>query len=152
MRFGGRQKAAADDLRHRRDIRLSNREWLDLRVSAGAAGLRPAAYARRLLTGHHVQPAPSVENLKAWTELARLHSNINQIARAANEARKAGELAHTDFKQLAELLIAANEQTAELRSLLLGIAQEDIRVEEEEAEAAAFVSPPPEAGDDREHH
>ena len=123
-RKAGRPKLAFDALRQPREVRLSDREWADVRASAKAAGLRLGPYCRRVLAGRHVRPAPSVADQAAWAELARVHSNLNQVAHALNLARKKGVIEAEPFVELRALLLRVEAQTAALRHEILGIPDE----------------------------
>lgn len=120
-RRAGRPRAAPDDERHRRDVRLSNTEWADLRQRAERAGIKPGVYARRLLMNHRVKAAPSVSDRAVWVELARVHSNLNQIAHELNVSRQESVVGMTPhMRQIADLLIECERQTAALRAEILG--------------------------------
>ncbi len=121
-RKGGRPRVAPEHERHRRDVRLSNVEWADLVDRAERAGLKPGVYARRLLSGHRVKAAPSVVDRAAWVDLARVHSNLNQIAHELNAQRQAdGVQLMPRLAEIAQLLIECERQTAALRAEILGV-------------------------------
>jgi hypothetical protein len=125
-RKGGRPRVALDDERHRRDVRLSNNEWADLLDRAERAGLKPAVYARRLLTGHRVKAVPSAVDRAAWVDLARVHSNLNQLAHELNIQRQAdGVQLMPRLAEIAQLLIACERQTAALRAEILGVSEDE---------------------------
>lgn len=121
----GRPRLAADDIRYRRDLRLSNSEWSALVERADRAGLPPAIYAREVLIGHRVGAAANVRDRSAWAELARVHSNLNQIAAVVNSARLSGKEDGIDYAAIADALDACQRQTKALRAEILGARQSE---------------------------
>jgi hypothetical protein len=118
-----RPKLSPDEIRYRRDIWLSVAEWQHVVDSAAAAGIPTRAYARRVLSGRHVSPAPTVSDRVAWVELARVHSNLNQIAATLNAAAKSADFSGIDLASISALLSECNAQTRALRAQILGADQ-----------------------------
>ncbi|MBF0394705.1 MAG: plasmid mobilization relaxosome protein MobC, partial [Alphaproteobacteria bacterium] len=129
----GRPRKSDDDIRRRRDIWLSDLEWDEIQLAAELARLPVRVYARRLLLKNRITAAPSVQNLAAWSELARLAGNLNQIARHANEtgqlrvANEVAEVSDVVARLRAELIGATanrdpeinDEKIAEVRAALI---------------------------------
>lgn len=125
-RRAGRPRVAPEHERHRRDVRLSNTEWADLLDRAARAGLKPGIYARRVLTGHRVKSSPSASDRAAWVDLARVHSNLNQLAHELNVQRQGdGVRLIPRLAEIAQLLIDCERQTAALRAEILGVGDAD---------------------------
>lgn len=121
MTQAGRPILDAEDRRRQRGIRLSDREWAAVIERAAMAGLPVSVYARRLLTGHRVGAAVSVTDRAAWVELARVHSNLNQLSRALNEARVSGNKPAVTIDEIAASLSECKRQTAALRNEIIGV-------------------------------
>lgn len=95
-------------------VRLTETERAELIEAAGGPGglselFRAAVFRRAARLRIHI---PEL-NREAWADLARLASNINQLAKAANEGRSG--LA----RDLGHLLTALGEQVAALRRTLI---------------------------------
>ena len=106
-RKGGRPKKPPGEGRTERVyVSLAPAEAEAVRAAADAAGLSASAYARRRLLGRPVAPlvlgrrveAAQSELVGAAGELSRVGSNLNQLARRANEGGPLG----VDWVALAE--------------------------------------------------
>jgi hypothetical protein len=75
---------SSSELRQRFDLYLDEREADQIRANAAAARLPMSTFLRRVALRMRVEPPPPDHNLRRWQELARLASNLNQIARACN--------------------------------------------------------------------
>lgn len=107
-------------------VRLSLPEWENLQERAAHMGMQPATWLRtaaleRRLPSAQKPPVPAV-NREEYVELARLASNINQLAHAANEKR--GFLGGS-VKVDSELLERVSAELVRLRLALLGVADDE---------------------------
>jgi hypothetical protein len=107
----GRPRLAPDELRTeelRLYLSLAEKQRLD--EDAHVAGMRPADYVRRLITGH--RPAAieskSFGNPRLLLELNAIGNNLNQAVRDLH----AGSTRHHDWDYLQQLLQAALERVA----------------------------------------
>jgi len=116
-----RAKLPPDDVRHRRDVRLSNNEWRSVVAAALSAGLPIGVYARRALSGRRIAARPSATDRAAWVELSRVVSNVNQLSHAVNLAIKSGEFSDAVLSPLPALLEETAAQITALRAEILGI-------------------------------
>jgi hypothetical protein len=95
----------------------------EIEKRAKATGMSPSNFARIVLLSDLKAPAPSVrdpETIRAlMVEISRVGTNLNQLARRANEAAKIG-----GEKELAALMVMETE----LRSLNAQIAESLVRV------------------------
>lgn len=100
-------------LREKRiDVYLSAEEIAVVEAKAQEAGLRLAEYCRTASLGQRILSLPEA-NPKIWAALAPLCSNLNQLARHANE----GQVVNIP----PELLIDIHEKVQGLRAALLGV-------------------------------
>ncbi len=116
-----RAKLPPDDVRHRRDVRLSNNEWRSVVAAALSAGLPIGVYTRRALCNRRIVARPSASDRAAWVELSRVVSNVNQLSHAVNIAIKSGEFSDAVLSPLPALLEETAAQIAALRAELLGV-------------------------------
>jgi hypothetical protein len=69
-------------------VRVSEREYAQLREKADQLGISPARWLREAALARRLPPPPvPAINREEYAELARLTGNLNQLARAANEGR-----------------------------------------------------------------
>lgn len=94
------------------DVYLSAEEIAVVKTKAEEAGLRPAEYCRTAALGQRISAIPEAHP-RMWAELAPVCSNLNQLARHANEGRV--------VNIPADLLIELNGRVQELRMSLLGL-------------------------------
>lgn len=100
-------------LREKRlDVYLSPDELSAIQAKAADAGLRLAEFARAATLGVKVQAVSEI-NAARWCELAATCSNLNQLAKAANE----GRVVNIPPDLLLELL----DQVQAFRKALLGV-------------------------------
>ena len=96
-------------------VRLTRAEKAMLEALAGPGGI--AEYLRSVGLGQRPRirrQVPAV-NTAAWRELARTHSNLNQIAAGLNAGR-----VNVVGDELRDLLRQVTEQVVALRASLLG--------------------------------
>jgi len=88
-------------------------ELADIQRKADASGLRPTTWIRQAaLSRQPIRAVVPALNREAYSELARLAGNINQLTRAAHEGRV--PYSPTQFEQL-------QRKIQELRLDLLGV-------------------------------
>ena len=85
--------------------RLTEEEWQKLRKLCAVSGLPVSAVLRELICGVTICQRPPKELHDLYTEINRIGTNINQIARKAN----AGFATKDDMREL-KLLMRAVEQ------------------------------------------
>lgn len=73
-----------DNDRYELCLRLSQTEREQLETNAEKCGLSKSVYLRRLIMGTPVKARPSSEIRELRTEVHKIGSNINQIARSMN--------------------------------------------------------------------
>lgn len=85
-RRGGRPKSEPGTVRLTTvSTRVSDSELADLRAKAAQMGMKPADWLRHAALSRRLPSAPVPElNRLQYAELARLASNLNQLAKAAN--------------------------------------------------------------------
>lgn len=93
------------------DVYLSQEEIAAIEAKAKEAGLRLAEFVRSSALGQRIHALPAA-NAQLWSELAPTCSNLNQLARSANEGRI--------INIPADLLIELHDQVQALRMDLLG--------------------------------
>lgn len=106
-----RPKLASENVRQRTiGVRLNNAEFDAIRRKADSVGIPPTTWMRHAALSRMALPplVPKI-NIEAYGELARLASNVNQLARAAHEGR-----VNVLPSQLAELLTAVQTLRLEL--------------------------------------
>ena len=74
-------------------LRLNQSEKEQLETNATKCGLSKSVYLRRLIMGTEVKARPSSEIRELRTEVHKIGSNINQIARSINAEQGSSELA-----------------------------------------------------------
>ena len=74
-------------------LRLSQAEREQLETNAKKCGLYKSVYLRRLIMGTEVKARPSSEIRELRSEVHKIGSNINQIARSVNAGRDTPEMA-----------------------------------------------------------
>jgi len=74
-------------------LRLNKAEKEQLEMNAAKCGLSKSVYLRRLIMGTEVKARPNSEIKELRTEVHRIGSNINQIARSVNTGRATPEIA-----------------------------------------------------------
>lgn len=82
-----------DNDRYELCLRLSQAEKEQLETNAAKCGLSKSVYIRRLIMGTEVKARPSSEIRELRTEIHKIGSNINQIARSINAGQGSSELA-----------------------------------------------------------
>lgn len=117
IRRGGRPRT--DDPRSKSlNVRFTVSEWERVEARAAEAGRPPRELARdALLTGRMVASAPR-EAARADAELsgqiARIGNNLNQVVRALNEAKAAGQLDIVTLRMSVDRIDAMRQELAEL--------------------------------------
>lgn len=102
-----------DRLRDKRlDVYLSSSELAAIQAKAAEAGLRLAEFVRAAALDMKVCAVSEV-NAARWAELAPTCSNLNQLAKHANEGRV--------VNIPPELLLELHEHVQSLRLALLGV-------------------------------
>lgn len=83
---GGRPKSEPGTVRLTTvSTRVSDSELAELRAKAALMGMKPADWLRHAALSRRLPSAPVPEiNRTQYAELARLASNLNQLAKAAN--------------------------------------------------------------------
>lgn len=100
-------------LREKRlDVYLSSEEFAVVEAKAADAGLRLAEYVRAAALGVKIKAVSEI-NAARWAELAPTCSNLNQLAKHANEGRV--------LNIPSDLLIELLDQVQSLRQTLLGV-------------------------------
>lgn len=107
-----RPKIQTENLREKVDCYLSQEEKIEIEKNAKKAGLPLSVFLRKSALGQIVSVLPSI-NAKHWSELARVVSNLNQLAHQANSGFVVGV-------QQSELEAISHEVQA-LRLSLLGV-------------------------------
>jgi len=74
-------------------LRLNEAEKEQLEMNAVKCGLSKSVYLRRLIMGTEVKARPSREIKELRTEIHKIGSNINQIARSVNTGQATPKLA-----------------------------------------------------------
>ena len=86
-------------------IRVSPNEYASLRSKAAESGLSPAQLLRHAALSKRMPPSqPALGNIEKYRELARLSSNLNQLAHNAN----AGQMVHVSANLLNETIQHVN--------------------------------------------
>lgn len=116
-----RPRLPQSDIQRQRGIRLSDSEWRDMCERAKLADMRPADYARRLLTKHRIAAPISIADRPIWIELAHTQSNLNQLSRTLNLTSKTGGQSGITIDQLQEAIDDCRRLTAALRDDISGV-------------------------------
>lgn len=105
-----RPLSPSSNLRNRVDVYLTPTERLAVCDKATAAGLSVSAFIRKAALSQQIKAPPRFA-LEKWSELARLGSNLNQIAKAIHTGQK---LPFEPF-----LLLELEQSITDLRNQLL---------------------------------
>ena len=108
----GNRLFAANDLRKKFDLYLTDHERSVLEIKARAARLPMSTFLRNVAIDKEIQQPPSALSFRQHAELARVGGNLNQLAAAVN----AGRLHGIDVSVINELA----EQVRMLRLELIG--------------------------------
>jgi hypothetical protein len=116
---GGRPSLPDDQRRdHRETIRFSEIEWQRVTEAARSAGIPTLTYIRQRALSDRIGGGrltiPEV-NQDLWRKLARLSSNLNQLAAKMNSGDRSYQ------SHVAYLLTEANELLRSVRRLLIGL-------------------------------
>ncbi len=76
-----------------RGVRFSPAEWATVEEQASLSGQPPTRYVREAALGAELRARPGALDREAVYHLARLGNNLNQVAKALNEGRGAGDVA-----------------------------------------------------------
>jgi hypothetical protein len=110
----GRPLVRECELRTRIDVYLAAEERAEITRRAVESRLALSAFMRKAAMGHHVATVPA-GNVARWKSLARLSSNLNQIAHHLNAGHAQGVNPHLVEQLLDEVrglrlsLIGADE-------------------------------------------
>lgn len=115
----GRPRLGAGRRRQFRGLYLDPVEEMRIEASAAAAGMPTGRYIRRAALGRQIAARPSVANLLAWQDLARVAANLNQLVHLAHLGRLSGG------DELVQLLVRLGVDVAALRAELLGVGSDD---------------------------
>jgi len=91
------------------NIRLTDEEYEALRENAERGGLTVSEYVRKRALGRPVKAVPCRFDSEAVLHLSRIGSNLNQLARLSNIARKAGTEEEFVYGRLEELREAIDD-------------------------------------------
>jgi hypothetical protein len=86
----GNRLLSAAELRKRFDLYLTDAERLALEIKARAACLPTSTFLRRVALKKKIEQPPTEISRKQYAELARVGSNLNQIAAAINAGKAHG--------------------------------------------------------------
>ena len=86
----GNKLLSAADLRKRFDIYLTDDERAVLEIKARAACLPMSTFLRRVALKKKIEQPPAEISRTQYAELARVGSNLNQIAAAINAGKACG--------------------------------------------------------------
>jgi hypothetical protein len=86
----GNRLLSAAELRKRFDLYLTDDERAALEIKARAACLPMSTFLRRVALKKKIEQPPSEISRNQYAELARVGSNLNQIAAAINGGRASG--------------------------------------------------------------
>ena len=84
-------------------LRLSQAEQEQLETNADTCGLSKSVYMWWLIMGTPVKARPSNEIRELRTEIHKISSNINQIARSINAGQGSSELAERSLFMLCKV-------------------------------------------------
>ena len=113
----GNALLSAVELRKRFDLYLTDDERAVLEIKARAACLPMSTFLRRVALKKKIEQPPKEISRKQYAELARVGSNLNQIAAAIN----AGKASGIDVDVIHELAT----QVRLLRMQLIGVTGEE---------------------------
>jgi len=86
----GNELLSAAELRKRFDLYLTDHERAVLEIKARAACLPMSTFLRRVALKKKIEQPPKEISRKQYAELARVGSNLNQIAAAINAGKASG--------------------------------------------------------------
>ena len=86
----GNRLLSAAELRKRFDLYLTDDERSALEIKARAACLPTSTFLRRVALKKKIEQPPTEISRKQYAELARVGSNLNQIAAALNAGKAHG--------------------------------------------------------------
>ena len=86
----GNRLLSAAELRKRFDLYLTDDERASLEIKARTACLPMSTFLRRVALKKKIEQPPSEISRDQYAELARVGSNLNQIAAAINGGRASG--------------------------------------------------------------
>jgi hypothetical protein len=86
----GNRLLSAAELRKRFDLYLTDDERASLQIKARAACLPMSTFLRRVALKKKIEQPPTEISRTQYAELARVGSNLNQIAAAINAGRASG--------------------------------------------------------------
>ena len=86
----GNELLSAAELRKRFDLYLTDDERAVLEIKARAACLPMSTFLRRVALKKKIEQPPKEISRKQYAELARVGSNLNQIAAAINAGKASG--------------------------------------------------------------
>lgn len=114
-----RRSGAAEGRSGRVYVRLRPEDERLLAARADARGMRPATYVSVLTRAHlrQLAPLPKDELLalrRSIGELAAIGRNLNQIARAANEAGRVNGSVRDEFRSMLKVCAALRDNTKAL--------------------------------------
>lgn len=116
----GNRLLSAAELRRKFDLYLTDDERASLEVKARTARLPMSTFLRRVAMAKKVEQPPQAISRSQYAELARVGSNLNQIAAAINAGKASGvdpyvidELATQVHLLRLQLLGATGEEPAD---------------------------------------
>jgi hypothetical protein len=120
-RRGGRPRSEPDhELGARLSCALTRAERARVVAAAETRGLRPSQLLRARVLGERVpDPVAPRAAREAWTRLAPLQSNLNQLSAHLNRLRQAGVMPSADeLVELPRAVSALHDAVSELRQEL----------------------------------
>ena len=108
--MGRRKEGGGTRKKHMVSARLTGEEWQKLRKLCAVSGLPVSAVLRELICGVTIRQRPPKELHDLYTEINRIGTNINQIARKAN----AGFATKDDMRELKFLMRAVEQRMAKV--------------------------------------
>ncbi len=94
--------------------RISENEAAALNKLANAAGMKPGRFAVAAALGLRVTPPVPPVNRRLYADLARVGSNLNQIAHRLHGHNQ------IDIRDLADTIAALNTRVADVRLAVMG--------------------------------
>lgn len=85
---GGRPKLPSQLLKKKRGFRLSDDVYNRVKSLAALGKKSPSQIISDSIKEAQIRQVPSVQNMKAWSELSRVTANLNQIAFRLNYISK----------------------------------------------------------------
>ena len=108
--WAAERKGGGTRKKHMVSARLTEEEWQKLRKLCAVSGLPVSAVLRELICGVTIRQRPPKELHDLYTEINRIGTNINQIARKAN----AGFATKDDMRELKFLMRAVEQRMAKV--------------------------------------